>query len=91
MSARRRLVRVRAGLYEVRGVTHRGCGGAVRVERLPGEPADGDETYPPSWECFCARCLRCDPNGYATIRECVAAAPRFWAEGLKKGVDCGSG
>lgn len=78
-------VKVRKGLYELRGVTdtswHRAgesvCGGQIFAEWFHGE-WDGDEKLPPSWECYCERCKECDPNGWATLRECVREAPAYW-------------
>jgi hypothetical protein len=78
-------VKVRRGLYELRGVIcsvprYRGaapCGGQVFAEWL-GPQRDGGETIPASWECFCEKCKDCDPNGWGTLAECVREAPGFW-------------
>jgi hypothetical protein len=51
------------------------CGGALRVtdwgshkRRQKGAPSDEFR-----FELWCAKCLDCDPNGYATAEECVAS------------------
>lgn len=73
-------VKVRRGLYELRGVTHTqpaypgqpACGGQVYAQRFRGVPD------PWGWECFCRECLDCDPNGWPTLRDCLREAPRYW-------------
>lgn len=83
-------VKVRRGLYRLEGVTHTEprypgasvCGGQVFAQRHPDESRDDgvevDMVLPSSWECFCEKCLDCDPNGWATLAECVLEAPAFW-------------
>jgi hypothetical protein len=78
-------VKVRRGLYELRGIAHTrpsypgaaACGGRVYAEWFPGERDDGGP-IPPSWECYCEKCLECDPNGWATLAECRREAPGYW-------------
>jgi hypothetical protein len=93
ISSRVKAVRVRCGLYELSGVTHTAprypgapaCGGRVFAERFPGEwDEEGGKPVrlPPSWECFCERCLDCDPGGWDTLAECVREALSFWAGGV---------
>jgi hypothetical protein len=62
-------VKIRAGLYSIRGVWHR-CGGELRAESC-GRPGEF------RWELWCKACRACDPDGYRTLRECVANAPGF--------------
>lgn len=86
-------VKVRRGLYELRGVTHtapdhRGgeiCGGQVFAEWFKG-PWDADfkngkETpykIADSWECYCEKCGLCDSDGWPTLKDCVKVSPEFW-------------
>lgn len=71
--------------WELTGATHatpdyKGgpvCGGQICAEWFD-EEEDDDGIIPGSWECFCVKCLKCDPNGWPTIEECVAAAPVYW-------------
>jgi len=78
-------IKVAPKVYKLRGITHTCprycgaavCGGQVFAERFPGEE-DDDGPIPPSWECYCETCGDCDPNGWATLRECLAEAPEFW-------------
>ena len=82
-------VKVRRGLYELRGVTHTRprprypgapvCGGKIFAERF-GLYRDDGEVISGSWECYCERCLDCDFNGWDTLRECIQEAPEFWME-----------
>lgn len=83
-----RAIKVRRGLYRLDGVTCTSarcqpglppCGGQVYAEWFEGE-WDGDDKLPPSWECYCEKCLDCDPNGYDTLRECKKEAPGFWMD-----------
>lgn len=86
-------VKVRRGLYELRGVTHATaiyrrpnapvCGGQVFAEWF-GPTADGDEVLPASWECYCDRCQECDPNGWPTLLDCVLKAPEYWTDAPAK-------
>ena len=64
------LVKIQAGLYRIEGVTC-SCGGELRVERC-GRSKDF------RWETFCAGCLTCDPNGWPTLRMCVAKAAGYF-------------
>jgi hypothetical protein len=75
----------------LRGVTHTHprflgappCGGQVFAEFFAGESkVDYDEPSPPSWECYCEKCLDCDPNGWDTLRECVREAPAYWCQSV---------
>lgn len=62
--------RIRAGLYSIRSVRCRDCGGELRVERCGSR---GDFL----WEIFCRQCGVCDPDGWPTLREAVLEANRF--------------
>lgn len=92
-------VKVRRKLYRLDGVVHgeRGngnpCGGQVFAEWFPGEwdsemVDDKERRYklPASWECYCEKCLGCDPNGWDTLEDCVREAPAYWADLVPTGV-----
>ena len=52
------------GHYVLLGVKC-GCGGELRAQSgLSAEPE-----Y--KWEVYCDKCKGCDPNGYATLQECI--------------------
>ena len=95
-SVRVQPIKVRRGLYKLLGVTHTNprrrtgdvCGGQVFAERFGpygvaerfGPYGEEGEVIPGSWECYCERCQDCDPNGWATLKECVCEAPDFWMQ-----------
>ena len=62
------LVKVHKGLYRILSVQC-DCGRFGMV-------AEHDERRRDqwAWELYCSECLDCDPNGYATLRECAEVA-----------------
>ena len=82
-----RLRKLRPGLYEVQGITHRchewdRARGTVRIERC----GTGDWR----WETVCISCKACDPDGWPTLREAVSAVRVFctandWCASNRKG------
>ena len=75
MTAAVAAIRIRPGLYRIEGVTDQGktsCGGQVYAEKVESHNREF------AWECYCERCLDCDPNGWPSLRACVAEAAGFW-------------
>lgn len=64
-----RAEKIRPGLYRIVGQRCI-CGGELWADRC------GPHNWL-LWELYCRGCLDCDANGYATLRECVAAAGRW--------------
>ena len=61
--------------YEIIGAKC-SCGGQMLAEASGSRGAF-------EWELYCDKCLDADPNGYATLRECVQEA-KTWAERQSK-------
>ena len=66
---------IRKGLHRIVGLAC-ACGGELRVERCKddGTPLSDDPEF--RWETFCVVCKTCDPDGWATMNEALANAPR---------------
>jgi hypothetical protein len=69
--------RIRIGLYRIVGAVC-GCGGDLYLERYntDGTPISNDPKF--RWETFCLECKACDPNGWATIKECLASCEEYF-------------
>jgi hypothetical protein len=63
--------RVSSGRWQVKGVTC-ACGGELVIDRC-GTGAFRCETS-------CTDCYRCDPNGWPTVRQCLAHLDYFGGE-----------
>lgn len=59
------------------------CGGQVQIKDW-GEGGAAPEFR---FEASCDRCLDCDPNGYATLKEALANAQTFFDQNEPASVD----
>ena len=51
------------------------CGGAIWCEDLYSV---GKASRQYKWECYCAKCKTCDPNGYPSLVAAFTETPAFW-------------